>query len=390
MKIDNETGKPFAPEPRSPRRIAWGCVLCIPLMLAVCGGGSGNGGGNASGGSTGTTTAPQTATPTLQRILFVGDSFTHGRYTPVRTYNSGGTLDPVTGSALVYDENYGQTGARAELETGPWGGIPGIFAEFALEEGLDYDVHIEAISETSLEKNYAAASGVIDQSKWNAVVLQEISAKPLPYALTVSTVSDPAGFCSSVATIEQGVHQVAPAANVFLYETWASGDTAQTLSGTPGTSGYHASYLANLVTLSDADHNAYYSAAAHDGAIAGVAPAGDAWQRAWNEGIANPDPLVTSSLPLLWYDINATNDPAITQADLHHPSIYGAYLSGLVLFQQITGVDVRTLGAAEKAAQQLGIPATAAVRLQQVAWESVTQESAALLDATGDPCASSS
>lgn len=369
----------------SSRWIACAGVLCLPLILSGCGGDGG--GSNAAGSST---TASQATTPALQRILFVGDSFTHGRYTPVRNYNAGGTLDPVTGSPLVYDENYGQTGARAELETGPWGGIPGIFAEFALEEGLNYDVHIEAISATSLEKNYAAASGVIDQSKWNAVVLQELSAKPLPYALTASKTSNPAGFCSSVATIEKGVHQVAPAANVFLYETWASGDTAQTLSGTAGTSGYHAKYLANLTLLSDADHNAYYNAAARDGTVAGVAPAGDAWQRAWNEGIANPDPLVASSLPLLWYDINATNDPAITQADLHHPSVYGAYLSGLVLFQQITGVDVRTLGAAEKAAQQLGISSAIAVQLQQVAWESVTQESSALIDSTGDPCDSSS
>jgi hypothetical protein len=82
-----------------------------------------------------------------------------------------------------------------------------IFAEFALEKRLTYDVHIEAISETSLEKNYAAASSVIDQSKWDEVVLQELSAKPLPYALTASQTSNVAGFCSSVATIEKGVHQ---------------------------------------------------------------------------------------------------------------------------------------------------------------------------------------
>ena len=353
-------------------------------MLTACGGG-----GNKAASST-VATVPPTVVPSVQRILFVGDSFTHGRYTPVRSYNSGGTLDPVTGSALVYDENYGQTGARAELETGPWGGIPGIFAELALEKGLNYDVHIEAISETSLEKNYAAASSVIDQSKWNAVVLQELSAKPLPFALTASKTSDPAGFCSSVATIEKGVHQANLGANIYLYETWASGDTAQTLSGTAGTSGYHAKYLANLVSLSDADHNAYYSAASQDGAIAGVAPVGDAWQRAWNEDVANPDSLVTSSLPLLWYDINAINDPSITQPDLHHPSVYGAYLSGLVLFQQITGVDVRTLGADEKAAVQLGISAAVAMQLQQVAWESVTQENSAPINASGNPCDSSS
>lgn len=369
-------------------------MLGLPLALLACGGGGGS--SPANGGSTagGTASAPASGTPTasaplaLQHILFVGDSFTHGRYTPVRTYNAGGTQNATTGSALVFDENFGQTGPRAEssVETGPWGGIPGVFAELAMEAHLNYDVHIEAISETSLEKNFAAASSVVAQSKWNAVILQELSAKPLPQALTNSSTSDPAGFCSSVTTIEQAVHGAASASNVYLYETWPTADLAQTLSGTVGTSGYHDRYISNLSTLGNALHNAYYSAASHDGAVASVAPAGEAWQRAWTEGIANPDPNANSALPLLWYNINAINNPVITAPDLHHPSIYGAYLSGLVLFQQITGTDVRTFGGAENAAQQLGVPATVAVQLQQVAWETVTQESAAPLDQTVDPC----
>jgi hypothetical protein len=117
-----------------------------------------------------------------------------------------------------------------------------------------------------------------------------------------------------------------------------------------------------------------------------VAPAGEAWQRAWAQGLANPDPYVPSTLPLLWYGINAVNDPAITAPDYLHPGIYGAYLSGLVLFQQISGVDARTLGHGERAAQQLGIPAALAVQLQQVAWQTVTQESPAPVNQTADPC----
>jgi len=69
-----------------------------------------------------------------------------------------------------------------------------------------------------------------------------------------------------------------------------------------------------------------------------------------------------------------------------HPSIFGAYLSGLVLFQQITGFDVRKMGNAERAAVQLGIPATVAVQLQQVAWQTVTQENSAPVNQTLDPC----
>jgi len=326
----------------------------------------------------------------VQHILFVGDSFTHGRYTPVRPYNSGGTEED-SGSTLVVDENYGQTGARAELEPGPWGGIPGIFAEFAFESNLGYDVHIEAISETSLQNNYAAASSIVDQSKWDAVVLQELSTRPLPYALTGDQTSDPRNFCDSVQTIEAGVHGSAPSANVYLYETWPRADLAQTLSGSTAAPGFATSYVANLTLLGNSYHNVYYSAAAHDGAIAGVAPAGEAWMRAWAEGIANPDPYTatsaaTSALPLLWYGLNATNNPSIPAPDYLHPSIYGAYLSALVLFQQITGTDARQLGANETAAALLGIPGQVAVQLQQAAWESVTQENPAPINQTVDPC----
>lgn len=320
----------------------------------------------------------------LQRILFVGDSFTHGRYAPVRMYNSGSNGNSATGSKYVVDENYGQTGARKELESGPWGGIPGIFAELAEESGLSYDVHIEAISETSLEKNYAAAAGVIAQSKWNAVVLQELSVKPIPYSLSNDNISNPSGFCESVQTIEKAVHGASALAKVYLYEPWPSGDLANTLS-----SGDPANYAVKLTALANANHNAYYSAASHDGNIAGVAPVGEAWVNAWAAKVANSNPFLagaSSNLPILWYDIYPVNDPVITKPDNHHPSIYGAYLSGLVLFQKITGTDVRTLGGQEKAAAQLGISSTVASQLQLVAWQTVTQENTQPINQSADPC----
>ena len=81
--------------------------------------------------------------PETQHVLFVGDSYTHGRYLPVRNYNATpltGGVGSTAASVLVVDENYKATAAtRAEntaKETGPWGGIPGIFAELAAEAGL--------------------------------------------------------------------------------------------------------------------------------------------------------------------------------------------------------------------------------------------------------------
>ena len=312
----------------------------------------------------------------VQRILFIGDSFTHGRYKPVRSYGTGGAPSP-HGSAQVIDENYQQTGARAEnlSETGPWGGIPAIFARLAQEAGLPYEVHIEAISATSLEKNYAAAPDVITRPGWSAVVLQELSTRPLPASLSMNATSSPRNFCASVQTIEAAVHAAAPTTRVYLYETWAPADLAQMLAG---------SYATNLALLTQAYHDVYLGAAVHDGHLAGVALAGDAWSRAWQAGVASPDPFSSGDpRPSLWYGLNATNDPMITAADEHHPSSYGAYLSALVLFQQITGTDVRGLGESEIAARDLGIPSALATSLQQVAALTVLAGS---VPPAGDPC----
>ncbi len=314
----------------------------------------------------------------------------------MRTYNNTpntGGIGSTTASANVVDENFDTTVmARMESqpgETGPWGGIPGIFAELAQEAGLPYNVHIEAISETSLINNYNAAQNVIDQSLWNQVVLQEASFQPIPIALSQDSHSNPSVFCNAVSTIEQGIHNVAPSANVYLYETWAPADTAYEDSFTSSFS--PSAYMASLGELTTAYHNVYLSAATHDGHIAGIAPVGDAWSRAWSENVANPDPYGGSAPGVsLSFGYQPGSEPTTidnpTDAGYHHPSIFGAYLSGLVLFQKITGTDVRTFGANEQAAATLGISPSVATQLQQVAWESVTQQSALPINQTIDPC----
>ncbi len=326
--------------------------------------------------------APAPAARAPRRILFVGDSLTHGRYAPVRSYGAMRTgSQDVAGTAQVVDENFGRTDARAEREPGPWGGIPGIFARLAVEAGLDYEVHLEAMSATSLAKHDRVASDVIDRPTWDAVVLQELSAKPLPFALTHSRASDPAGFCASVAKLARGIRAAAPQARVYLYETWPRADLAKALAGEPGSDGFHARYVERLAALVAAYRNAFDRARRTDPSIAAVAPVGRAWQRAWATGVADPDPYVRSGAPLLWYGMRARNDPPISRPDYLHPGVSGAYLSALVLFQQIAGVDVRTFGPREQAAAQLGIAPDLAARLQAVASDTVRDERG---DAGGD------
>lgn len=250
------------------------------------------------------------AAPVTQRILFVGDSFTHGRYLPVRTYNNTpgtGGLGSTAASAQVVDENFNTTvTARMESrsEYGPYGGIPGIFAELATEAGLPYDVHIEAISATSLANNYKAAQSVIAQSVWKSVVLQEASFVPITNALSYNTNSSPQAFCNAVETLEQGIHAASPSANVYLYATWAPADTGWIDATANGSKAFSSStYLNDLSTLTSAYHDANLAAATQDGHIAGVAPVGDAWALAWSGNIANPNPYDTSGVgPYLTFD----------------------------------------------------------------------------------------
>ncbi|GGH03924.1 hypothetical protein [Silvibacterium dinghuense] len=324
------------------------------------------------------------AEDTTRHILFVGDSFTHGRYLPVRQYNN----TPGTGgvgitrpSTHVVDENFDTTvPGRMENghgETGPWGGIPGIFAELAHEARLPYNVHIEAISATSLTKNYAVASDVIDRPEWDAVVLQEASFEPIPAQLSGTSISNPATFCQAVKTIEQGIHDGNPEANVYLYSTWAPADTAYKLSASD-TAHFDEKFLQSLAVLTAAYRNAYLSAAVHDGRITAIAPVGDAWAQAWAEGVANPDPYAGHHPGVsLSFNYQPDSEPSTrdvpTDAGYHHPSIYGAYLSGLVLFETITGHDVREFGPAEHAAVRLGIDGHVAVQLQEVASKTVQE-----------------
>lgn len=272
------------------------------------------------------------------RVLFVGNSFTHGKFDPVRLYNAAG----------VTDENYGQTGARAENYAGPWGGIPGIFKKFADQAGLSYEVHIESISGQPLEYHYNNALAVSKQATWNKVVLQDQSTYPIPSNRTGNRTS----FYNYATKLEQAVHGQNAQTQVYLYETWARADmtypSGQPYSGLP------------IDTMFQDLHNGYYAEYRTNGKFAAVAPAGDAWLRAIQQGTATRNPYSPETGKInLW------------GADYYHPGNWGSYLNALVLFYTLTGVDPRTLGGSEQVAAALSIPAADATALQQVAYQQV-------------------
>jgi hypothetical protein len=117
------------------------------------------------------------------KILFVGNSFTFGRVDPVMSYNAANVHDltaPVPGSTFT-----NTTGSRP-YEPHPWGGVAGIFKQFTVQAGLDYDVSLSARNAASLRGHYMNTNpagwdmlGNLASQKWDQVVLQDLSDEPL-------------------------------------------------------------------------------------------------------------------------------------------------------------------------------------------------------------------
>jgi hypothetical protein len=165
-----------------------------------------------------------------------------------------------------------------------------------------------------------------------------------------------------------------PNAEVYLYQTWARPNLVD------GAFVTETDEITGAVTrLADLSQNTQYASleemtadlvagyaqtvtqAAADGTagFAGVAPVGEAFLRAVQDGLATRDfwapDAQTDGLIDLWFD------------DGTHASKYGSYLSALVMFGTLTGKNPSLFGVNEVSARDLGIDGRDAVALQRVA-----------------------
>jgi VCBS repeat-containing protein len=158
------------------------------------------------------------------------------------------------------------------------------------------------------------------------------------------------------------------ATDVYLYETWARpnmvtgavvANTDDTTGAVTNTATTAPEYYTSLETMTADLRAAYEGLAAANPIFAGVAPVGAAFLAAVQNGTATRDPYAPDAgadgKVDLWWDDNL------------HASKYGSYLSGLTLFGTLTGLDPRSLGAAEHVAADLGITPAEAAALQDVA-----------------------
>src|SRR4029453_18366487 len=89
-----------------------------------------------------------------------------------------------------------------------------------------------------------------------------------------------------------------------------------------------------------------------------VIPVGEAWTRAMQTGLADPNP----------YDGIDPGKIDLWTTDHYHASPAGYYLEALVVFGSLTGRDPRSLGQSECTAFELGFTSAHVKALQQVAF----------------------
>lgn len=159
--------------------------------------------------------------------------------------------------------------------------------------------------------------------------------------------------CNTVRNIPEN-QKANPQAAIHLYQTWARPDLTY-----PADQAYSGEPLENM-TADVAE--AYAQAALLNAGISAVVPVGEAFMRAVQTGVATRNPYDPEPRQLdLWW-----------QEDQFHSSVYGSYLSALVMFGALTGVDPASFGANERAAGDLGIAARDALTLQRVASAQLT------------------
>jgi hypothetical protein len=305
------------------------------------------------------------------RVLFVGNSFTYGR-APVVQYNNANVVDL---NAQNADDK--PLGSDA-ITPNPWGGVPGIFKTMVDQARLGTDVQLSLRGGATLRGHLLNTNPAgwdmranLASARWDVVVLQGNSTEAVDRAggnfcqfsayvgklkrfLTVGDLHSyrDSQLCPGGSTALRTIPANANAnsqARVYLYQTWARPDmtypVGQPYSGEP------------LETMTADLRAAYLQAAVNNGGIAGIVPVGDAFLRAVQEGFAVRDPYVGDpSLIDLWWD-----------EDRFHPGTHGSYLSALMMFGAITGIDPASFGATEKAAGDLGISPLHAMQLQGVA-----------------------
>jgi len=266
---------------------------------------------------------PITTAQSGKSVLFIGNSFTFADGSPVRFYRAD-TVTDLNGEGI--------------------GGVPALFKSFADQAGLTYDVSLETRPGSGLDFHLENRRDLILSRPWDVVVMHGYStldaAKPRDPAKLVATSKQMADLLRSRnAKIE-----------LYLMATWSRADQTYPAAG---------AWAHQPIEAMARDVRAAYDAAASHAAAKSVIPVGEAWTRAMQTGVADPNP----------YDGIEPGKLNLWASDHYHGSAYGYYLEALVIFGVLTGRDPRSLGDNECSAYELGFARRDVKALQQVAFD---------------------
>lgn len=266
-----------------------------------------------------------------ETVLFVGNSYTYGAYSPVNFYRA----DSVT-----------------DLNGTGYGGVPALFKLFTTEAGRDYDVSLETGPGKGLDWHYAEKLALIDR-KWDHVVLQSFS------TLDKDKPGDPTLLATYTRLLATTFAARNPSVDIRLAATWSRPDQTY-----PDTGFWHGKPIEAM----SADVRAGYDLAAKTSpAIHAVLPVGQAFNRAIASGLAARNP----------YEGLGPGQIDLWTWDHYHASAYGYYLYALVAFGSITGLDPQTLGPGERGAFELGFSPAQTLALEKIAHDELASDQSA-------------
>lgn len=263
-----------------------------------------------------------------ETILFVGNSFTFGATSPVLRYRP----EQVT-----------------DLNKEGIGGVPAIFKVLTFQAGLDYQVSLETSPGKNFDWHLANRLPLIDRPG-DVVILQGQS------TLDLERPGDPTRIIEYGRQLSDVLARRNPSARIYFQSTWSRADL--TYAKPSPWKGKPIAAMARDVRAG------YDRARAVSPAVRGVLPVGEAWTRAMDAGVADPNP----------YDGVTFGQVDLWGWDQYHASAAGYYLSALVTFGAVTGRDPRSFGEREVAAYELGLSPAQATGLQQAAYEQLTAD----------------
>jgi len=262
-----------------------------------------------------------------ESILFIGNSFTYGAHSSAQYHR------PQTVTDLNLEGN---------------GGLPSLFKSFTQQAGLSYDVFLETHGGIGLDWHLKNKETVLAQRPWDTVVMHGYS------TLDADHPKDPNKLIQTSAQMAALLASKNPKVKIHLLSTWSRADQTYRPKG--------AWYGSPIEKMGQDIRISYDLALKNSPLIKDVIPVGEAFNKAFQKGIADPNP----------YDGIEAGKINLWTYDHYHASSHGYYLEALVVFGAITHKDPRSLGANECSGYELGFSQEEVMSLQQVAFEQVS------------------